>query len=491
MSARPSHHRYSAWDGRQASTVLAPEELLEALGDRLLGESPGQALNDVLHRGLETPDGQRLAGIDELRDEIRNRLRDLDPEALSQQLEELTSRPAAGSEGLSQEASELLHRMAAEPRQAGRLLDGASPGLRDDLQRATGAAGPLSGAGELADLLELAGLERELRRVRSVADVEAVDPGQIADALGEELAGRFASLAASLAGFNAQGYVDPVGAGLTPRAIRQLGQSLLRDALTDIESRLAGDHDRRRAGGGLERTDSTRGYQFGDPFDLDLSGTVLQAVRRQTGTPVHLRPDDMTIFEREETGRVATVLAIDRSRSMGERGYLLAAKRLALALATLIHTRFPRDQLDLLTFSSEAQPVAIPDLAPLEWDRYAVGTNFHDALAAGRRKLAGASGLQRTLILITDGEPTAFRDASGEVRYSEPPTPEALAATYAEARRLRRERILLIVALLSRERQIVSFARELARHAEGRLVLAEPDDLSVALLLGYGRMRGS
>jgi uncharacterized protein with von Willebrand factor type A (vWA) domain len=174
---------------------------------------------------------------------------------------------------------------------------------------------------------------------------------------------------------------------------------------------------------------------------------------------------------------------------MGQRGYLLAAKRLALALTTLIHTRFPRDRLDLLVFSNEARPVAPPDLVELEWDRYAIGTNIHDALAAGRRKLAQASGLQRTLVLITDGEPTAYRDAFGEVCYSEPPTQEALAATYAEARRCRREQIQLIVALLSRERQVVSFACELVRQSEGRLVLAEPDGLSIALLLGYGRLR--
>lgn len=488
MTAWPSRYRYSAWDGRLASTTLAPDELLEALGDRFLSADAGQVLNDVLHRGLDAPDGGRLAGIDELRDEIRRQLRDLDAESLLGQFDELSR--SAGSDGLSPEASELLGRMAADPLGAGRLLEGAGPGLRAELERLGGPAGPLQPGDELARLLDLAGLERELRRVRSVADVEAVDPARIAAALGNELASRFAGLAASLAAFNAEGYVDPADAGLKPRAIRKLGQALLRGALIDIESRLTGDHDRRSGGSGLERADSTRGYRFGDPFDLNLSETVLQAVRRQSGTPVRLRPDDMTIFEREETGRVATLLAIDRSRSMGERGYLLAAKRLALALTTLIHTRFPRDRLDLLTFSNEARPVAIPDLVPLEWDRFAIGTNIHDALAAGRRKLAGTSGLQRVLVLITDGEPTAYRDASGEVRYSEPPTPEALATTYAEARRLRRERILLIVALLTRERQIVSFARELARHAEGRLVLAEPDDLNVAMLLGYGRMRG-
>jgi len=167
----------------------------------------------------------------------------------------------------------------------------------------------LQAGGELANLLQLAELERDLRRVRGVADVEAVDPAEIAAALGADLASRFAGLTRTLADFNAQGYVDPAGSGLKPHAIRKLGLALLRGALTDIESRIAGDHDRRRAGVGLERADATREYQFGDPFELDLSGTVLQAVRRRGGTPVTLQPADMTIFEREETGRVATLLA--------------------------------------------------------------------------------------------------------------------------------------------------------------------------------------
>jgi uncharacterized protein with von Willebrand factor type A (vWA) domain len=489
LSGRSAGHRYRAWDGLQTRATLAPDELLERLGDRFLSENAGQVLNDVLHRGLETPDGAQLAGLDELREAVRRQLRHLDPEALQRAVDELRASGAAGSEGLSDDANRLLDAMALNPPEAGRLLSGASPGVRRELECLADAAGPLQPGGEPVSLLELAALEGELRRVRSVADVEGVDPERIVAALGEDLAGRFVALARSLADFEGHGYLDPSGAGLKPRAIRQLGQSLLRSVLADIESRLAGDHDARRSGAGLERADSTRAYQFGDPFDLDLAGTVLQAVRRAPGTPVRLASRDMTIFEREETGRVATLLAIDRSRSMGQRGYLLAAKRLALALTTLIHTRFPRDRLDLLVFSNEAQSVAAPDLVGLEWDRFAIGTNVHDALAAGRRKLAQHSGLQRILVLITDGEPTAYRDAGGEVRYSEPPTLEALAATYAEARRCRREQIQVIVALLSRERQIVSFARELARHAEGRLVLAEPDDLSIALLLGYGRLR--
>jgi uncharacterized protein with von Willebrand factor type A (vWA) domain len=478
-----ARHRYRAWDGAQAAAPLAPDVLLERLGERFLERDVGQVLNDVLHRGLSPDDdGRRLAGLDELRGALRQQLGDVDPA-------ELEPSTSTASEALSDEAGDLLREMSAHPQHAGRLLAGAQAGLRDELSALRAPGGPLQASDELAKLLELAELDLELRRVRRVEDVADVPFEQIAAALGEDLAAQFAALAASLADFGDQGYIDPARSGLSAQALRRLGLGLLQDALSEIESRIAGDHPARQTGAGLERADTTRSYRFGDPFDLDLSGTVLQAVRRAPGTPVRLRPGDMTIFEREETARVAMVLAIDRSRSMGERGYLLAAKRLALSLTALIHTRYPRDRLDLLTFSNAAETVTAHELAELQWERYAVGTNIHDALVAGRRKLADARGLQRTLLLITDGEPTAYRDRSGEVRYSEPPSPEALALTYAAARQLRRDRILLVVALLAQDKQTVTFAEEVVKQAAGRLVPAEPEDLGVAMLLGYRGLR--
>ncbi|MEZ4571481.1 MAG: hypothetical protein R2849_14355 [Thermomicrobiales bacterium] len=82
--------------------------------------------------------------------------------------------------------------------------------------------------------------------------------------------------------------------------------------------------------------------------------------------------------------------------------------------------------------------------------------------------------MQRTLVIITDGEPTAYRTRSGEVRYSEPPSEEALAMTYAEARRLRRDQILLIVALLSQERQTVTSPSSWRKRPEGSWSLPSP-----------------
>ena len=483
MSRPAARHRYRAWDGRPSPGVVSPDELLEALGDRFLSENPDQVLNDLLHRGLATESGDGLSGIDALRAAIREQLQQFDPSELGRSM-------AGSGLDLSDEAAGLLSMMAAQPLQAGRLLAGSSPGVQAELSSLGHAGGPLQRqAAEAGRLLDLAKVERDLRQVARIVDVESVSVEAIARALDDDIAASVAALIESLRGFRDQGYIDPSTGGLSAVALRKLGRRLLRDALAAIESRISGDHDLRSGQAGGERSGSTREYRFGDPFDLDLSGTLLQAVRREPGTPVRLAPGDMTIFDREETGRVAMVLAIDRSRSMGGRGYLLAAKKLALALATLVRTRFPRDELDLLTFAHEADAVTLPELAAIDWERYAVGTNVHDALVAGRSKLTATRGLQRVLTVITDGEPTAHRDCDGEVQYAEPPTAEALAATYAAARQLRREQILLIVVLLSRARQTVDFARQLVRESRGRLLLSDPDELNVEMLVGYPGLR--
>jgi uncharacterized protein with von Willebrand factor type A (vWA) domain len=309
--------------------------------------------------------------------------------------------------------------------------------------------------------------------------------------LGNGAAEELERLEHSLAAFASSGYLQAAGRRreLSARALQQLGDEMLAAVFTQLRGRREGEHLVRGQPSGHELSGTSREYRFGDPLTLDLSRTVLDAVRRGAGVPVRLEPNDFAIFEREESARAATVLLIDLSRSMGERGYLLAAKKLALALSTLIRNRFPRDRLLLAAFSESARTLQPADLPRLAWDRFSFGTNIQEALRLGRALLAGHRGMQRTLLLITDGEPTAHRDEAGQVRFNHPPTEATLAATYAEAERARRDGLTLCVCVLSSERQVVRFADELARRAAGELIVTTPDDLGPTLVLRYGRSR--
>ncbi|MEZ4571484.1 MAG: hypothetical protein R2849_14370 [Thermomicrobiales bacterium] len=141
MTGRRGRHRYRAWDGIQAHAVIPPEDLLQQLGDRFLSEEADQVLNDAIHRGLVSSDGSRLAGIDDLRGQIRQQLRDLEMSDLQLSMEE-------GTSGLSDDARDLLRDLAASPSQAGRLLAGASPGARDELSQLRIPGGPLQDSGD-------------------------------------------------------------------------------------------------------------------------------------------------------------------------------------------------------------------------------------------------------------------------------------------------------------------------------------------------------
>jgi uncharacterized protein with von Willebrand factor type A (vWA) domain len=504
-------YQYRAWDGTQSITPLAPERVLASLADDLLSGNIEQALDRALHRGLTEPDGERIAGLDHLRDALRAERRKLDQAlAADEQLQQLIDalRAGGGTVGLDPESSNLLDALSAHP-DAARILAQLPAGVRAEVQsaldqNASGAQalndGSLDDApafsGELAATLVRLGqideLEQTVRRVRKVADIAGIDPELVRLALGEQASDDLERLTASLESFAGSGFVRGSSGRqeLSARALQHIGDEILTAVLARLSSRQPGDRRLHHRPGVHDLTGTSRDYQFGDPLALDLRRTVLQAVRRGTGVPVRLDPADFAIFEREDSARAATVLAIDLSRSMGERGYLLAAKRLALALTTLIRTRFPRDILLLAGFSEAARPLTPPELPRLTWDRFGFGTNIQDALRLGRAQLAAHRGMQRNLILLTDGEPTAHRGADGRIHFNHPPAPETLATTYAEADRLRRDGVSLAVCVLSDDLQVVRFAEELTRRAAGDMIITSPSDLASAIALHYGRRRG-
>ncbi len=111
-------------------------------------------------------------------------------------------------------------------------------------------------------------------------------------------------------------------------------------------------------GTGHEPEGQTKPYEFGDPFNIDIQRTVHNAVRRAgTGTPVRLDPEDFEISRTEHLTRTSTVLMVDLSLSMPMRDNFLAAKKVAIALHTLISTQFPRDFLGLVGFSEVAREI--------------------------------------------------------------------------------------------------------------------------------------
>jgi uncharacterized protein with von Willebrand factor type A (vWA) domain len=368
-------------------------------------------------------------------------------------------------------------------------------GLMDRLQSIEEAEGDLRG------VLRGEGLDEEaLARLRQLLGDDASRSLGEMRQLMEELEGR--------------GLLElgPEGMRLTARGMRKIGQKALGDLFARLRRDRFGEHDLTRLGHGGDRGDDSKGYEFGDPFDLDVQRTVMNAVtreaegvrqspaaapRREGHQPSragssrqvpHLHPDDFEVHQTESLTRVATVLMLDMSRSMPLRGYFYAAKKMALALDSLIRSQYPRDALTVVGFSDLAREIPSSALSQLTVNEYVYGTNFQHALMLARRILGRSHAENKQVIIVSDGEPTAHIE-NGRPVFSYPPLPETFLKTLIEVRRCTQERIVINTFMLESNPQLVRFVDQMTRLNRGRAFFVSPDSLGDYVLVDYVRSR--
>jgi uncharacterized protein with von Willebrand factor type A (vWA) domain len=415
-----------------------------------------------------------------------------------------------------------LHRQAS---QMASLLAGMSPQMRDELGRLMddllrddrlrwdmarlagnlqalrpelpfGEPYPFSGDEPMGLVDALAAIDRQqqydelaeqLLGVRDPASLERLDRELLRDLGGDEAADELDRLREISRALEEAGYLESDGGRLelTPRAARKLGMRALTDIFSRLRRESLGGHPLPTAGGGGEPTDETKAYEHGDPFALDLNRTLFNAMARGgPGTPVRLAPGDFEIRRSEETTVSSTVLLLDMSRSMLLRGCSTAAKRVAMALHTLIHTKYPRDRLYVVGFAYYARqikPEAIATLSPYEFE---YGTNLQHALMIARQLLGRRAGGNKEIVVITDGEPTAHI-ANGQVEFAYPPTIRTMQSTLREVGRATREGIVINTFMLERSRYLSDFVDLMSRINRGRAFYVEPERLGEYVLVDY------
>lgn len=331
-------------------------------------------------------------------------------------------------------------------------------------------------------------MEEALGAARDPDALEKVDADALRDLAGDDTIDDLDQLRELTRTLEDAGYLDRDSGRLelTPRAARKLGMR----ALTDIFSRLRregfGGHAIPRAGRGGEPTEETKRYEFGDPFAVDINRTLFNAMARGgAGTPVIIGPEDFEVSRTEETTTSSTVLLLDMSRSMLLRGCSSAAKKVAMALHTLIHTKYPRDRLYVVGFAYYARqlkPESIPTLSPYEFE---YGTNLQHALIIARQLLGrGGGGGNREIVVITDGEPTAHIE-NGQVEFAYPPTLRTVQSTLREVGRCTREGIVINTFMLERSRYLSEFVDLMSRINRGRAFYVEPENLGEYVLVDY------
>lgn len=417
---------------------------------------------------------QRAAAAQRLRNSLSQEQRD-ELDALAQQ--------AFGDPSLMSELSQL-----------DQFLQAARPG--EDWEgsqqfRGDNGMGLGEGTGALQEIAELESLADQLSQQYAGAALDDIDPELLARQLGDEAAADARTLADLEKALQEQGFFDRAPDGqwrLSPKAMRQLGQTALRDVAGQLSSR-TGQRDTRRAGAMGEPTGASREWEFGDTEPWDVTRTITNAVLRDPGRmPVRLSIVDVEVAETEQRSQAAVALLVDTSFSMVMEDRWVPMKRTALALNHLVSTRFRSDELQLIAFGRHAHVLSPSELAGLDgaWDQ---GTNLHHALLLAARHLRRHSNAQPVVLIVTDGEPTAHLEADGEARFDYPPSARTLGLTVRALDAVARLGAKVTFFRLGEDPGLARVVDRMAHRVGGRVIAPDLDGLGAAVVSDYMRGR--
>jgi len=518
--------RYTRWDGRQRIR-LDPDAIFSKLGEYLsYTDDVCQALDWLLRQGADLS-GIRVLGLDEILEQVRThmreRYRDFD---LRRALDEMRRKL---DEVLDLERDTLNERRPENPDLAANqaFLDSLPHGLSEaitklkdyvfeDAQAATEfetLLGELENiqrieafqrrhsesfhGPEALDYERALALMREMERLRQLeqnlmsGDLQGIGLDELRQLLGAETAQDFDNLQQMMAMLQESGYLmNRQGQmALSPKGVRRIGQLALRDIYQGLLRDRSGSHPNETRGATAIRPEVSKPYVYGDPLNLDLVGTLKEALRRGPASPLRMAPADFRVYDADDATSTSTVLLLDMSWSMSWEGRFAAAKKVALAMESLIRSRYPRDYFAIVGFFTRAVELRLRDLPEASWNIGDPFTNLQDGLRLGAELLARHRSTNQHFIVITDGQPTAYFQ-KGRL-FCEWPlsfggiSMRAAQETLKEVERVTRLGITINTFMLDDSPSLRAFVERMTRINHGRALYTRPDRLGEYLLVDY------
>jgi Ca-activated chloride channel homolog len=274
---------------------------------------------------------------------------------------------------------------------------------------------------------------------------------------------------------------------ITDKTLDFLGFKTLKDLLASLGKSSFGRHDTRDLATGIESGGASKPYEFGDTLNMDISGTLFNAVRRNgAGIPIELDYPDLMVHQCEYQSSCATVLMLDCSHSMilyGEDRFT-PAKRVALALSHLIRTQYPGDSLHCVLFHDSAEEIPLGKLARVQVGPYY--TNTREGLRLAQRILARQKKDMRQIVMITDGKPSALTLEDGRIyKNAYGLDPLVVTQTLEEVAKCKRAGILINTFMLASDYSLVHFVQKITELCRGKAYFTTPYTLGQYLLMDY------
>ena len=274
-----------------------------------------------------------------------------------------------------------------------------------------------------------------------------------------------------------RGYIRPVvdgdgvpGMGITAKTERQIRQTALKRIFGDLNKSGAGNHKTKSSGDGDEPTGETRPYVFGDGLDkISLTESIKKAQINHGVGDFQLSEEDLVVEDSRFNAQMSTVLMIDISHSMILYGEdrITPAKKVAMALAELITTRYPKDSLDILVFGNDAWRISIQEIPYLK-----VGP-FHTNTVAGLQLamdlLRKRRNSNKQIFMITDGKPSCVKERDGTYYMnSNGLDPYVTERCYTQAAQARKLGIPITTFMIARDPYLQQFVDTFTEANQGK-----------------------
>ncbi|MCL0028972.1 VWA domain-containing protein [Dehalococcoidia bacterium] len=343
----------------------------------------------------------------------------------------------------------------------------------------------------MEQLQDMNHLDKQIQSVMQKGNVQDLNPDQVEKHLGEDARRQLEQIQQLVRQLEEAGYLQRDGGRLelTPRGMRMLAQQALREVFSEVKKDRIGRHEVYIRGSGVETTGNTKQYEFGDPFNLNLHRTLFNSVLRNgSSVPLRLSPEDFEINRTEHLTQSATVLLLDQSKSMGMFGSWESAKKVALALYSLISSQFPRDHFSMVGFSDYAMEINPKDLPEITWNNWVSGTNIQHGLMLAHRMLSSQKVTSKQIIMITDGEPTAHLE-DGQAYFSYPSSYRTIEETLKEVKRCTLDGVTINTFMLESNDYLMGFVDKMTRINKGRAFYTTSAQLGKYVMVDYLRNR--
>ncbi len=202
---------------------------------------------------------------------------------------------------------------------------------------------------------------------------------------------------------------------VTAKTERILRKNAMEQIFGNIRKSGRGQHKSKNSGLGDEATGEFRDFQFGDALEnISITESLKNAQINHGVGEFRLTEQDLVVEDTHHQSQMSTVLMIDISHSMILYGEdrITPAKKVAMALAELITTSYPKDTLDVIVFGNDAWPISIKDLPYLNVGPY--HTNTVAGLELAMDILRRKRNTNKQIFMITDGKPSCLRLPDGQ-----------------------------------------------------------------------------